>query len=44
MWLMDGSGKEYGLGDSRYPGRDTTIVLIEGITAAIEGPASLLAV
>ncbi|BBN02179.1 cholestenol Delta-isomerase [Marchantia polymorpha subsp. ruderalis] len=36
--------KEYGKGDSRYPARDSTIVLIEGITAVIEGPASLLAV
>ncbi|KAL2642304.1 hypothetical protein R1flu_009891 [Riccia fluitans] len=35
--------KEYGKGDSRYPARDTTIVLIEGITAVVEGPASLLA-
>ncbi|CAM6090029.1 unnamed protein product [Calypogeia fissa] len=36
--------KEYGLGDSRYPGRDTTVVIIEGITAVFEGPAALLAV
>ncbi|KAL3695692.1 hypothetical protein R1sor_009768 [Riccia sorocarpa] len=36
--------KEYGKGDSRYPARDTTIVLIEGITAVVEGPAALLAV
>lgn len=36
--------KEYGKGDSRYPARDTTTVLLEGITAVIEGPAALLAV
>ncbi|KAJ6842311.1 putative 3-beta-hydroxysteroid-Delta(8),Delta(7)-isomerase [Iris pallida] len=36
--------KEYGKGDSRYVGRDAAIVTVEGITAAIEGPACLLAV
>ncbi|XP_074274021.1 putative 3-beta-hydroxysteroid-Delta(8),Delta(7)-isomerase [Silene latifolia] len=36
--------KEYSKGDSRYAGRDGATVLIEGITAVVEGPASLLAV
>lgn len=36
--------KEYSKGDSRYAGRDAAIVTVEGITAAIEGPACLLAV
>ncbi|KAL2642292.1 hypothetical protein R1flu_009879 [Riccia fluitans] len=36
--------KEYGKGDSRYMSRFPTIVLIEGFTAVIEGPASLLVV
>ncbi|XP_074318977.1 putative 3-beta-hydroxysteroid-Delta(8),Delta(7)-isomerase [Silene latifolia] len=35
--------KEYSKGDSRYAARDTATVLIEGITAVVEGPASLLA-
>ncbi|KAL6555556.1 hypothetical protein OROHE_007228 [Orobanche hederae] len=37
-------GKEYSKGDSRYAGRDAGVVAVEGITAAIEGPACLLAV
>ncbi|OAY79871.1 putative 3-beta-hydroxysteroid-Delta(8),Delta(7)-isomerase [Ananas comosus] len=36
--------KEYSKGDSRYVGRDAAVVTVEGITAAIEGPACLLAV
>ncbi|PKA52459.1 putative 3-beta-hydroxysteroid-Delta(8),Delta(7)-isomerase [Apostasia shenzhenica] len=36
--------KEYSKGDSRYVGRNSAIVSVEGFTAAIEGPASLLAV
>ncbi|KAL3616286.1 hypothetical protein CASFOL_039676 [Castilleja foliolosa] len=36
--------KEYSKGDSRYAGRDSGVVAVEAITAAIEGPASLLAV
>ncbi|OMP08392.1 Emopamil-binding protein [Corchorus olitorius] len=36
--------KEYSKGDSRYAGRDTAIVTVEGITSVLEGPASLLAV
>ncbi|KAJ8767515.1 hypothetical protein K2173_017584 [Erythroxylum novogranatense] len=36
--------KEYSKGDSRYAGRDSGIVSVEGITAVFEGPASLLAV
>lgn len=35
--------KEYSKGDSRYAGRDAAIVTVEGITAVIEGPGSLLA-
>ncbi|KAK4758124.1 hypothetical protein SAY87_019425 [Trapa incisa] len=38
------AGKEYSKGDSRYAGRDSAIVSVEGLTAVIEGPASLLAV
>ncbi|KAL6003555.1 hypothetical protein ACLOJK_023787 [Asimina triloba] len=38
------AGKEYSKGDSRYAGRDSAVVTVEGITAAVEGPASLLAV
>jgi cholestenol delta-isomerase len=38
------TGKEYSKGDSRYVARDTATVTIEGITAVLEGPASLLAV
>ncbi|MQL73607.1 hypothetical protein Taro_005961 [Colocasia esculenta] len=36
--------KEYSKGDSRYAARDSGIVTVEGITAVLEGPASLLAV
>ncbi|XP_044437838.1 probable 3-beta-hydroxysteroid-Delta(8),Delta(7)-isomerase isoform X2 [Triticum aestivum] len=36
--------KEYSKGDSRYIARDTATVTVEGITAVLEGPASLLAV
>lgn len=36
--------KEYSKGDSRYAARDSAIVTVEGITAVLEGPASLLAV
>lgn len=37
-------GKEYSKGDSRYAGRDAGVVTVEGLTAVLEGPASLLAV
>ena len=37
-------GKEYSKGDSRYVARDAATVTLEGITAVLEGPASLLAV
>ncbi|XP_022888029.1 probable 3-beta-hydroxysteroid-Delta(8),Delta(7)-isomerase [Olea europaea var. sylvestris] len=36
--------KEYSKGDSRYAARDSCVVTVEGITAVLEGPASLLAV
>ncbi|CAM8952155.1 unnamed protein product [Rhodiola kirilowii] len=36
--------KEYSKGDSRYAGRDTAIVTVEGITAVLEGLFCLLAV
>ncbi|KAK4482995.1 hypothetical protein RD792_010169 [Penstemon davidsonii] len=36
--------KEYSKGDSRYVGRDSAVVSVEGITAVLEGPACLLAV
>ncbi|CAM0879439.1 unnamed protein product [Alopecurus aequalis] len=36
--------KEYSKGDSRYVARDTATITVEGITAVLEGPASLLAV
>ncbi|KAG4958908.1 hypothetical protein JHK87_035541 [Glycine soja] len=36
--------KEYSKADSRYAGRDAGVVTIEGLTAVLEGPASLLAV
>ncbi|KAF9604200.1 hypothetical protein IFM89_004775 [Coptis chinensis] len=36
--------KEYSKGDSRYAGRDSGVVSVEGITAVIEGPACLLTV
>ncbi|XP_023741160.1 probable 3-beta-hydroxysteroid-Delta(8),Delta(7)-isomerase [Lactuca sativa] len=35
--------KEYSKGDSRYVGRDSAVVAIEGITAVLEGPACILA-
>ncbi|XP_051134199.1 probable 3-beta-hydroxysteroid-Delta(8),Delta(7)-isomerase [Andrographis paniculata] len=35
--------KEYSKGDSRYAGRDSAVVAVEGITAVLEGPACLLA-
>lgn len=31
-------GKEYSKGDSRYVGRDPAVVIVEGITAVLEGP------
>ena len=37
------AGKEYSKGDSRYAARESGIVAVEGITAVLEGPASLLA-
>lgn len=37
-------GKEYSKGDSRYAARDAGVVAVEGLTAVLEGPASLLAV
>ncbi|KAK9103997.1 hypothetical protein Scep_020841 [Stephania cephalantha] len=36
--------KEYSKGDSRYAARDAGVVTVEGITAVLEGPASLLLV
>ncbi|KAK3409546.1 hypothetical protein EUGRSUZ_J01653 [Eucalyptus grandis] len=36
--------KEYSKGDSRYVGRDSVVVTVEGLTAVLEGPACLLAV
>ncbi|PQM35478.1 putative 3-beta-hydroxysteroid-Delta(8) Delta(7)-isomerase [Prunus yedoensis var. nudiflora] len=36
--------KEYSKGDSRYAARDAGVVAVEGLTAALEGPACLLAV
>ncbi|CAJ2636925.1 unnamed protein product [Trifolium pratense] len=36
--------KEYSKGDSRYAARDAGVVTVEGLTAVLEGPASLLAV
>lgn len=36
--------KEYSKGDSRYAARESGVVAVEGITAVLEGPASLLAV
>lgn len=35
--------KEYSKGDSRYAGRDSGVVSVEGITAVLEGPACVLA-
>jgi cholestenol Delta-isomerase len=43
-WVLPFSGKEYNKGDSRYVARDAATVTVEGITAVLEGPASLLAV
>ncbi|KAJ8443781.1 hypothetical protein Cgig2_029686 [Carnegiea gigantea] len=40
-WILP--GKEYSKGDSRYAGRDSAVIAVEGITAVLEGPASLLA-
>jgi len=42
-WLL-AAGKEYSKADSRYVGRDPTVVVIEGLTAVLAGPACLLAV
>ncbi|KAF6134035.1 hypothetical protein GIB67_038326 [Kingdonia uniflora] len=36
--------KEYSKGDSRYAARDSGVIAIEGITAVLEGPLSLLTV
>ncbi|XP_024536757.1 probable 3-beta-hydroxysteroid-Delta(8),Delta(7)-isomerase [Selaginella moellendorffii] len=36
--------KEYHNGDSRYGARDPTVVIVEGITSVLAGPACLLAV
>jgi hypothetical protein len=44
MLVVPCPGKEYSKGDSRYVARDTATVTVEGITAVLEGPASLLAV
>ncbi|TVU22332.1 hypothetical protein EJB05_32018 [Eragrostis curvula] len=41
---FDEAMKEYSKGDSRYAARDTATVTVEGITAVLAGPASLLAV
>jgi cholestenol Delta-isomerase len=38
------AGKEYSKGDSRYAARDAGVVVVEGITAVLEGPFCLLAV
>ncbi|KAG2303368.1 hypothetical protein Bca52824_032019 [Brassica carinata] len=43
-YLAEVCKKEYSKGDSRYAGRDSAVIAVEGITAVIEGPASLLAV
>ena len=42
--FFDEVWKEYSKGDSRYVARDTATVTVEGITAVLKGPASLLAV
>ncbi|PWZ11561.1 hypothetical protein Zm00014a_020768 [Zea mays] len=42
--FFDEVWKEYSKGDSRYVARDTATVTVEGITAVLEGPASLLVV
>lgn len=52
VWFLSGkillcklmAGKEYSKGDSRYAGRDSAIVAVEGITSVLEGPPCLLAV
>ncbi|KAF3795343.1 putative 3-beta-hydroxysteroid-Delta(8) delta(7)-isomerase [Nymphaea thermarum] len=36
--------KEYSKSDSRYPARNSAVVALEGITAVLAGPASLLSV
>lgn len=36
--------KEYSKGDSRYAARDSAVVVVEGITSVLEGPACLLAI
>ncbi|TXG48994.1 hypothetical protein EZV62_024869 [Acer yangbiense] len=36
--------KEYSKGDSRYAARDVGVVVVEGMTAVLEGPFCLLAV
>jgi len=43
VWLIL-AGKEYSKADSRYAGRDPTVVVVEGITAVLAGPGCLLAV
>ncbi|KAJ0101303.1 hypothetical protein Patl1_05634 [Pistacia atlantica] len=43
-YLAELAGKEYSKGDSRYAARDAGVVAVEGLTAVLEGPASLLAV
>ncbi|KAJ0705747.1 putative emopamil-binding protein [Helianthus annuus] len=35
--------KEYSKGDSRYVGRDSAVIAVEGSTAVLEGPACILA-
>lgn len=40
QWKM--AGKEYSKGDSRYAGRHSIVVSIEGVTAVLEGPFCLL--
>lgn len=42
--LLAEAWKEYSKADSRYVGRDPTIVVVEGITAVLAGPGCLLAV
>ncbi|KAF9603917.1 hypothetical protein IFM89_038827 [Coptis chinensis] len=44
MIWSDFIGKGYRKGDSRYAGRDSGVVSVEGITAVIEGPTCLLTV
>nr|GEZ80957.1 probable 3-beta-hydroxysteroid-delta(8),delta(7) -isomerase [Tanacetum cinerariifolium] len=40
---LDEVWKEYSKGDSRYVGRDSAVIAVEGITAVLEGPACILA-